>query len=169
MSHRPVIDGFDFAESGSTLKGEWLIKEFTRLRDALFDDSGSVEYELHGERDARGRAGLEIAIRGRLQLVCQRCLERMEFELRIDRHLVLARSQEEIDAESLDEASPDWLLASKEMSVGAMIEDELLLELPIAPRHDRCAAKAAKLAAESDTANPFSGLRGMLEGGKSKH
>ncbi len=173
MSHRPVIDGFDFAESGAALKGEWPISEFTRLRDALFDDSGSVEYELRGERDSRGRAGLAIAIRGSLQLVCQRCLDRMEFALHIDRHLVLARSQEEIDAaidaESLDESGPDWLLASKEMSVGAMIEDELLLELPIAPRHDRCAAKAGGPAAESDAAHPFSGLRGMLEGGKAKH
>jgi uncharacterized protein len=169
MSHRLVIDGFEFAESGSTLKGEWPISEFTRLRDALFDDSGAIEYELQGVSDARGRPGLKIEIRGSLQLICQRCLERMQFSLRVDRRLVLARSQDEIDAESLDEGSPDWLLGSKEMPVGALLEDELLLELPIAPRHDRCAARAGKIAAEGDAANPFSGLRGMLEGGKAKH
>ncbi len=169
MSHRPVIDGFEFAESGSTLKGEWPISEFTRLRDALSDDSGAIEYELHGMRDARGRPGLAIGIRGRLQLVCQRCLERMEFALHVERQLVLARSQDEIDAESLDQGSPDWLLGSKEMPVGALIEDELLLELPLAPRHDRCAARAGEVAAESETANPFSGLRGLLESGKAKH
>ena len=169
MSHRPVIDGFEFAESGSTLKGEWPISEFTRLHDALFGDSGVIEYELRGIRDARGRPGLAIGIRGCLQLVCQRCLERMEFDLHVDRQLVLARSQDEIDAESLEEGSPDWLLGSKEMQVGTLIEDELLLELPIAPRHDRCAARAGKGAAESDSTNPFSGLRGMLEGGKAKH
>jgi uncharacterized protein len=168
MSHRPVIDGFEFAESGSTLKGEWLIKEFTRLRDALFDDCGVIEYELRGVRDVRGRARLKLAIRGSLQLVCQRCLERMVYALHVDRELVLAKSQEEIDAASLDEGSPDWLLASKEMSVGELIEDELLIELPIAPRHDRCATRSGEAAA-SDSANPFSGLRGTVEGSKAKH
>jgi uncharacterized protein len=169
MSHRPVIDGFEFAESGSTLKGEWPIKEFARLRDALFEDSGAIEYELRGVRDARGRAGLNLSISGCLRLACQRCLGCMEFALHIDRRLVLARTPEEIDAESLDEDSPDWLLASKEMPVGALIEDELLLELPLAPRHERCAARAGEVAAQNDSGSPFSGLRGMLEGGKAKH
>jgi len=78
-----------------------------------------------------------------------------------DETLVLAASQAEIDAEPTDPSAPDRLLAAEEVRVRDVLEDELILALPYAPRHEGCEVGAG---AEGDaTISPFAGLRGMLK------
>ncbi len=167
MSARPVIDGFEFAKNAATIEGRWHIADFERLRESLADAQGTVAYTLSGVRDGAGRLALRLRIRGRLVLRCQRCLELLEYPADIDSTVVLAGSQEEIDAAPYAEGEAERVLASKEMKVGELIEDELLLALPFAPRHEQCGARpgAGKRAGSS---SPFAGLRGMLQGGSAK-
>jgi len=68
----------------------------------------------------------------------------------------------EIDAEPPDAHAPDRVLAGKEMPVRDLIEDQLILELPYAPRHEGCAAGAGQPA--DDRISPFAGLRGLMRG-----
>ncbi|HVB46997.1 MAG TPA: YceD family protein [Burkholderiales bacterium] len=162
MPHQPVIDALEFAQAGASLRGVCAVADFPRLRDALFSDSGTLEYELSGQRDAQGRAALWLRIRGALQLACQRCLGAMELPVDIDSRLVLAGSQHEIDAEPLTAESSDRVLASKSLLVRELIEDELLLAVPYAPRHMQCGMQeqAAGVARES----PFANLGALLGG-----
>ena len=162
MPHQPVIDALEFAQAGASLRGVCAVADFPRLRDALFSDSGTLEYELSGQRDAQGRAALWLRIRGALQLACQRCLGAMELPVDIDSRLVLAGSQHEIDAEPLTAESSDRVLASKSLLVRDLIEDELLLAVPYAPRHAQCGTQqeAAGAARES----PFANLGALLGG-----
>lgn len=158
----PMIDGFDFAGAGGSLRGAWAAGEFPRLRELLHDAAGSVEYELHGERDGLGRHGLELHVVARVRLTCKRCLEAVGVELREDVTLWLARSQRELDAQPLTAEGPDGIVATKDMAVRDLVEDQLLLALPYAPRHDNCSAQGGVAPAERQT--PFAGLRGMLRG-----
>ena len=87
MSHQPVIDGFEFASAGAAQEGRLSLSAFPRLQDVLVSDSGEVEYRLRGVRDERGRPGLQLDVRGTLSLRCQRCLERLAFE--VDAHELL--------------------------------------------------------------------------------
>lgn len=160
MPHHPIIDGHDFAASGARLSGVWPIGDFARLRPLLFADAGELEYSLEGVPDAQDRPALRLTIRGALQLGCQRCLAPLEFPLRIEATLVLARSQAELDALPVEAEGPDWVVAGKAMEVRDLIEDELLLAVPYAPRHEQCAAQARAGAAASTS--PFADLRGML-------
>ena len=160
MSRQPVIDGFEFASAGATQRGNWPLKEMPRLRDLLADDAGEVAYEITGVRDERGRPGLRLQVRGTLSLRCQRCLEPMEFEVQTDETLVLAATLAEIHAEPADAHGPDRVVAGKEMALGGLIEDELILALPFAPRHEDCIAGGI---GDRDSGNsPFAGLRGMI-------
>jgi uncharacterized protein len=159
---QPVIDGFEFASAGANLQGVWPIRDFPRLRDMLAAHEGEVAYELDGVRDERGRLGLRVRVRGTLGLRCQRCLEALPFELRSDETLVLAGTQAEIDAEPADVHSPDRVVAGKEMPVRDLLEDELILALPYAPRHEGCRAGASQDAAAKSL--PFAGLRGLMRG-----
>lgn len=161
MSQPPVIDGFEFASAGARLQGVWPIREFPRLTDWLAHDDGAVAYEVEGVRDAHGRAGLRVKVRGTLQLRCQRCLEALPFEVLSDEVLLLAGTQAEIDAEPADVHSADRVVAGKEMPVRDLIEDELILALPYAPRHEACSARAAQDAGKT---LPFAGLRGLMRG-----
>ena len=158
----PMIDGFDFAGAGGSMRGAWAAGEFPRLRALLHDAAGSVEYELQGACDEFGRHSLDLHVVGRLNLTCKRCLEAVGVELREDVTLWLARSQSELDAQPLTAEGPDGILATKDMAVRDLVEDQLLLALPYAPRHDNCSAQGSAAPVERRT--PFAGLRSMLRG-----
>lgn len=158
----PIIDGFEFAGAGSSVRGSWPAGEFPRLRELLQDDAGAVEYELRGARDALGRSSLELHVVASLRLRCRRCLETVGVEVREDASLWLARSQSEIDAQPLTAEGPDGVVASKDMAVRDLVEDQLLLALPYAPQHENCSARGKAAPVERQT--PFAGLRGMLRG-----
>ena len=161
MSHQPaLIDGFEFAAAGAKQQGTWAVGDFPRLRDMLASDAGEIRYEIEGVSDSRGRPALRVRLNGALQLRCQRCLEPMRFDVDSDETLVLAATQAEIDAEPVDPDSPDRLLAAEEVRVRDLLEDELILALPYAPRHEGCEVGAE--AGDGEKISPFAGLRGML-------
>jgi DUF177 domain-containing protein len=162
MSHQPVIDGFEFASAGAAQQGVLPLSGFPRLRDMLASDAGEVAYAVQGVRDGRGRPSLRVSVEGTLQLRCQRCLEALPFEVRTDELLVLAATQAEIEADPADAHAPDRLLAGKEMPVRELVEDELILAVPFAPRHGRC-VEHRETGAEMKTL-PFAGLRGLMRG-----
>lgn len=161
MSHQPaLIDGFEFAAAGAKQQGVWAVGDFPRLRDMLAIDAGEIRYAIEGVHDAHGRPALRVKVRGALRLRCQRCLEPMAFDVDSDEILVLAATQAEIDAEPVDADAPDRLLAAPEVSVRDLLEDELILAIPYAPRHEGCETDAEALGDEK--ISPFAGLRGML-------
>ena len=163
MSHQPVIDGFEFAAAGATQEGKLPLAGFPRLKDQLVSDAGDVTYALKGVRDARGRPSLQLKVRGILQLRCQRCLGALAHSVDAQQLLVLAGSQDEIDAEPAGVDDPDRIVAGKEMSVRDLVEDELILALPYAPRHEDCEPEHEDAHGERAMNSPFAGLRGMMQ------
>jgi len=158
----PVIDGFEFAGAGGSVRGAWPVAELPRLRELLHDDRGSVEYALHGASDALGRRSLELSVAASLRLTCRRCLEAVGVALHEDVTLWLARSQSELDAQPLTADGPDGIVATKDMAVRDLVEDQVLLALPYAPRHEDCSAQGS--ATPEGRQTPFAGLRSMLRG-----
>lgn len=171
MSHQPVIDGLEFARARAKLAGAWPVAEFPRLRDVLRTEAGSLRYELEGLPQAQGRPALLLRVQGTLELTCQRCLGALVFPLQVDSLLRLAATQSEVDAEPLEADGPESIVAGREMAVKAMVEDEVLLAIPIAPRHEACGGgRRADLPLAPEAAgagkSPFAGLRGLLGGTK---
>jgi len=162
MSSQPVIDGLEFASAGAAQQGVLPLRDFPRLRDTLASDAGEVAYEIKGMRDERGRPSLRVKVRGTLQVRCQRCLEPMALEVDSENLLVLAATLAEIHADPADTQAPDRVLASKEMPVRDLIEDELILAVPYAPRHESCSAQPAPGAQEKTL--PFASLKGLMRG-----
>lgn len=162
----PLIDGFGFAAAGGSLRGAWPVSIMPRLREELHDNAGAVEFEVEGGCDAHGRPQLALRASATLVLTCRRCLGPVECALGADAILLLAASQEEIDAEPISVEGPEWIVAQKEMALRDLVEDELLLALPYAPRHENCPAQGREAAEKRHT--PFEGLRGMLRG-KNRH
>ena len=163
MPHQqPVIDGFEFASAGASREGDWPLSDLPRLRDMLASDAGEVRYRIDGVSDAQGRPALRVQVQGALQLRCQRCLEPLPYEARADELLVLAASLAEIEAEPASAHAADRVVAGREMPVRDLVEDELILALPYAPRHAACASRAP--GDEAARPSPFAGLRGMMRG-----
>ena len=161
MSHPPVIDGFEFASAGATQEGRLPLSSFPRLHDMVVSDAGEAAYTLRGVRDERGRPSLRLRVRATVQLRCQRCLGSLEHEVSTDEVLVLAASQAEIEADPITVDAPDRVIAGKEMDVSALVEDELILALPYAPRHDECEARPE--GHDKAASSPFADLRSIMQ------
>lgn len=162
MSEQVTVDSLEFARSGKALKGKFSIATLGRLHDRLSSTDGMVEYELTGYTDSNGKPGLHCRVRGALGVTCQRCLQPMEWKVELDSHLMLATSEDQLAEGEDDPEAPDMLLAQKDMNVRELVEDELLLGLPMAPMHPegQCRRSIASGASRDggEEANPFAAL-----------
>jgi uncharacterized protein len=129
-----VIDSLEFARAGHRLNGSLSVPVMVRLQDSLFDRSGEVRFEVIGGFDARQRPVLTLEISGVLHLQCQRCLGALEHVLRLSNTLLVV-SGAGAGSEDPDEEEMESIEASANLDVAALVEDEILLSLPYAPRH----------------------------------
>lgn len=134
MSARTVIDSPEFVRSGREQHGAVPVASFERLADVLHDAQGSIDYTVRGGYDERGRPRLKLNASGTLHLQCQRCLAPMEVPLDLANTLLLVAPGEQVERVD-DPHAPDAIEASHELDVAALLEDEILLSLPFAPRH----------------------------------
>jgi uncharacterized protein len=129
-----VIDSLEFARTGQSLSGSLPLPALTRLQDSLFDDLGEVRFEVRGGHDARRRPVLTLEISGVLHLQCQRCLGALDYALELS-STVRLESDGEAAASEFDDAEDEWIEASAALDVAKLVEEEILLSLPYAPRH----------------------------------
>ena len=146
MSEQVVVDSLHFARNGETLRGKVAVAELSRLVDVLYSDKGMLEYTLSGGINQHGKPVLHTHVKGELQLCCQRCMEAMVYGLDSRSDLVLARDETELaQMDEQEEDGEDAILADPKLNVLALVEDEVLLDLPMVPRHasGKCQPKNA--------------------------
>ncbi len=165
--HLPgTIDPIQLAERGAHLTGTLPLKSMPRLAQGSLEGSGDVIVDLAFERQEGEKVFIMHGVlRVRLQVTCQRCLEAMDLELEAEPWLILLKTGERQERQ---EGDADILVADKPLSLSGLVEDELLLALPMVPMHepDRCPIKArATSVAKTDAGragrggkNPFSVL-----------
>ena len=147
MQGRQRFDAFKLAAGKGELRGAVEPKTLERLEDRAGDGPGRVDWSIRGSADAQGRPALVIAIDGVVPLECQRCLKPLQQPVRQTTTLLLARDNAELV--QLDESSEhEVVLADAPLDPVALIEDELLLSLPFAPRHEDDCASARAAAAD---------------------
>jgi uncharacterized protein len=153
-----VIDSTVFAREGRRMKGEVEIGVLARLADELTDTGGSLQFGLLGELGAAGEHFLTLEIDGTLMLRCQRCLAQFVFPVSVRRRFVLLDSEQECPDEELADDEVDAIESEREMDLVALVEQEVLLALPLAPRHDICSAPGATDGGDDVRANTFGAL-----------
>lgn len=131
-----TIDGFMFARSGGRLDGVFQEADLTRLAAATMSVT-AVKYSIDGVTSTFGKPALRVRASGDVELQCQRCLDAVPVTIEVDENLELASTQAAIDAAQDD---VDRVLATRAMEVAVMVEDELILALPMVAHHDTCRA-----------------------------
>ena len=163
MYARPFIDSLDFARNGKQLSGEIPVSELPRLLDTLETPQGVLHYTVQGGVDKQGIHFLDVGVVGLCRLRCQRCLDGLDYPVRLDTRLLL-RDQASLDALDDDAAGGkeeefDSILADTHLNVLDMLEEEILLSLPIAPKHELGACQATDgKNTRMDEQNPFAVL-----------
>jgi uncharacterized protein len=162
MSAAAVIDSLEFARGEQVLRGSLPAATLKRLEDVLYDSQGSLDYELRGARDERNRPLLVLAVKGPLHLQCQRCLGRLDYDVGIGTKLLVVPRGVPHDDED-DPEGPDAIEASEGLDVGMLVEDEVLLSLPLAPRHPEgtCESRLPRERATGEPRGAFAGLAAL--------
>lgn len=136
--HGIVLDSIEFARRSARLDGVVEIAGLARVHDHLVEREGQLSVVLCGERDPRGRSWLTLEVHGVVVLMCQRCLNGVRFPLAIRGRLELIPDGKPWPDESLADDDADAIAADPALNVMELVEDEVLLALPLAPTHNDC-------------------------------
>lgn len=134
MSQAGAIDGLQFARDRAERSGNFDLNSFSRLAE-LGCTAAQIEYRLQGAENFRTRPSLRLSLHGSLILICQRCLEPLGIAIDLQNELELASSARAIN---MAEDDIDRVLATSNMGIAALVEDEAILALPMVPMHDHC-------------------------------
>jgi len=154
-----ISDSFAFDREGRVLEGTLAVSSLERLQDVLAEASGELIFRIEGLKGERGQSMLHLVVSGLIPLACQRCLEAIHFELDVDSLLELIPADVELSQEELEDDTRDFLPVAGELDVAELLEDEVLLALPVAPRHEKCGLPGSASAGER--INPFAVLDGL--------
>ena len=159
-----------FCRDAKSRLGQLPLSDMPRLAGSLFEAPATAAASWSaqgGLREVAGSAGeiwLHLKAQLEVRLQCQRCLQSMTEALRVDRDFRFVRS--EAEALRLDEDSDDDVLVLEpRFDLGALIEDELILGLPLVPRHLQCPQpllpKRSTLADDEPAPHPFAALAAL--------
>jgi uncharacterized protein len=148
-----------------SFQGSLPIAAMPRLCEVLADKAGLAQYELDFGRDEYGTAYLSVRVQAPLWLVCQRTLEPFVLPVTVDSRLGLIRSER--DEAALPAGYEPLLIGDDDkLSMLDVIEDELLLELPLVPVNpdsvlpeEVTGPPAEEASVDEPTNNPFAVLR----------
>jgi len=128
------VDPFRFAENEISLKGIIPIKDMTRLCPSLGSDEGQAKVNVAFGVDEQGTRFMRGDYSAHLVLQCQRCMETFENEVSGDLLLGLVTTEEAID--ELPKNYDAVVVKDNSLIIQDVIEDELILSLPIVPMHN---------------------------------
>lgn len=164
MSAQHIVDSLEFARRGMSLEGRLEVSSLSRLVDMLFSDKGYLDYSLSGFVSKQGKPRINLRVGGDLVLECQRCLEQMPFRVEIESILELVNDDEAFVPVEEEEDSIDLIPADSAMDVVALVEEEVMLALPVAPMHDGAACRGDTFGISAEKIqkdNPFAVLSSL--------
>jgi uncharacterized protein len=158
------------ATAALTLEGRWPLAGFRRLVEDA-DQDGEAQWSVRGQRrpvpGSEPEIWLHLAARARVWRDCQRCLQPVALDLEVTRALRFVA--DEATAEALDAESEDDVLAlPRRLDLHELVEDELLLALPLVPMHAECPVSLPMSTSDEPSApsaepapRPFAALAGL--------
>jgi len=146
-----------------SLEGGLPLARLERLGASLCDTHGDLHARLNFSSEA-GFNCLQGTVEADLKLICQRCMSHMGHKVAGSFKLGLILDEEEI--QTLPTDFEPYLIEGDEQSIIDLLEDELLLCLPIAVMHEEECSEFLKKheeqkQAEKEASSPFAVLKGM--------
>ena len=160
---RYIVDSGAFAREGRHLAGREPVARFERLSALVVAPSGDVVFDVSGSTGNDGDRFLDMTVSATIAVQCQRCLEAMSWPVAVSSRLLLVAPEQALPDEALEEDEFDSIHASSKFDLLAAVEDEILLALPFAARHEHCEAPGPTTGAVKES--PFAVL-GQMQVGK---
>lgn len=158
-----LADPWRLAELRKVFEGRLAPSVFARLAEAVEGVEEGVDYTLRFGKTNDGRARVECHVSAHLIMRCQRCLEPLAVP--VDSYFQLGLVGSEAEAEQLPEDLDPLLVSDQPVRLPDLLEDELLLCLPLVPMHREGECGGASLSAEDEPEtkkdNPFAVLAAL--------
>ncbi|MFK5895328.1 MAG: YceD family protein [Pseudomonadota bacterium] len=131
------IDYIRYTDAKKTIKGELPVSDCTRLIEMLSADT-SLNDNIHLEFDFGVDNLANRFVKGHvsvsLTLTCQRCMQDMDYP--VDLHLALAFIKTKADEQQIAGLYDSFYIEKSEpIDFFALVEDEIILSLPIIAKH----------------------------------
>lgn len=163
------VDVAALAAQGAVVTRHDDLAGFARLADVLAGPGGSAQSQLRFLQAAAGIPGCELDVRASVTLRCERCLEPFVEALQSSTRLAFVEEGQE--AGGVPAGFEELAVRGGRVSLHELVEDELVLSLPLVAKHGEgtdCARGAAAPATGADRPGagmrrPFAGLSGLLK------
>ena len=152
MSKAPItrfIEPRKLADRQVVLEGSVQLSDMKRLASALVDDQGAISARFEFDRDEQGTIVFQSLLNADVNMVCQRCLETVE--LPVQSECTYAAVRAGASTQHIPSSYDVLEVGEDPLDLLALVEDELLLALPIVPLHD---LEVCQPPAGSDQAEP---------------
>lgn len=168
----PTLDVKSLTQSAQPMVGQFSLSKSERL---IQETSGLgaenvLKWSALGESRPNAADELQpwlaLTVAVTMPLTCQRCLGTVDVSVVIDREFRFVDTESQAEQED-DDSEEDVLAMSREFSLLELIEDEVLMDLPLVPRHDVCPVSVKLAAADADFSddapkpNPFAALAAL--------
>ena len=130
------VDLLKSLEQETVYSGSIAVSKLDRLQDFLQDDSGETQVEIQFGHDEQGVALLRGQCQSQVRMTCQRCMNPVEVELTTSFELGIVFSDEK--AKHLPKQYEPIIAESDSLELQPVIEDELILSLPMYAYHTQC-------------------------------
>ncbi len=128
------INPLRFAHNGLTLEGTLLLATMSRLTQSLQNSDGLVNVAMRFDIDESGVPYIFGHFKASVSILCERCIKTMQFD--IDASCLLAMVTSENQVADLTDKYEPWVLESSNVVLSKVIEDELILSLPLVAKHE---------------------------------
>lgn len=165
MSYGPLpkrVDPRKLAEREAKIEGVAAVSAMPRLSSLLANESGEIQVSLSFAVDEQRLRTVSGSARGQVAQTCQRCLEPVSVDVEAEVNLAMVLNEEQ--AKNLPRYYDPLIVEAEDVELLSLIEDELILSLPLVAYHDDCsiqtsfgdADEAART--QENKPNPFSVL-----------
>jgi uncharacterized protein len=166
-----------FASEGEPLAGTTLLQNMERLAKESSGLQPDLTIKWLARAELRPGAGAEddiwlhLTASSSIALTCQRCMTAVDSPIEVDQWYRFVATEEIAMAED-DEAEEDLLVLEPQFDLLAVLEDELIMELPVVPMHEVCPVPLQMRDGDADTAvveekpNPFAVLSQLKKSSK---
>lgn len=136
MSNDPIpnqVDPRRFADRALTFTGVWPLAGFTRLGELITRTDGDVQISLSFLRDEQKLPVMRMTLSAQVGMICQRCLDEAVLPVGGEHQYVFIRTGG--DTSLLPKDYDIVELDDEPLDVRALVEEELMLSLPLVPKH----------------------------------
>ncbi len=136
MSSSHSLDLETLMRTGEVSQGQTDVQLLTGLHDRLTSTQGSLSWRASVARDEFNRPRVRMALEGTLGLQCQRCLGTLEHDVAHGWQVGVVADEAALPDLEDEGDDVDFIVAGQQVEVAQLIAEELLLSLPMMPRHD---------------------------------